>query len=358
MLMRIIRTVILSFLLCLVAFGPVSAANPVVSVPANAAANAATTAATSNAPAAKGVVDCLPGCPDYSQLVSWASLPVSPDKPVDVFYVYPTIYPDASPMNMDVFDQALRTDVQGLLKAQAGVYSQSANLFAPYYRQVSFAALDPAAEMTLNSYFRVGADDVHRAFDYYLNFLNQGRPFILAAHSQGSVVLLDLLRSRFKDPALRKKLVAAYLIGYSVTREDLRKYPWIKAAKGADDTGVVVSWNTQEPGATGSPVLREGAICINPLNWRTDDTMADRNLNLGAVFYDDFKGKVLRIVPQYAGARINLKNGALETVPPDKMDIGHFPPGVLHKFDYAFWYRNLQRNVKTRIDAYFKRNGS
>jgi hypothetical protein len=336
MLMRLIRTGILSLLLCLAVFGPVSAAAPETGVP----------------------VDCLPGCPDYGQMVGWAALPDHPGKAVDVFYVYPTIYAETTPMNMDVFNRTLRADVQGLLKAQAGVYSGAANLFAPYYRQVSFAALDPETDMTLNPYFRVGADDVHRAFDYYLNFLNQGRPFILAGHSQGSVVLLDLLRSRFRDPVLREKLVAAYVIGYSVTREDLRKYPWLRPAMGADDTGVIVSWNTQEPGATGSPVLLEGAICINPLNWRTDDTMADRNLNLGAVFFDDFKGKVLRMVPQYAGARINLDNGALETVPPDKMEIGHFPPGVLHKFDYAFWFRNLERNVQTRIDAYLKGHGS
>ena len=302
--------------------------------------------------------ECVPACPDYAQQVSWASLPERPAKPVDVFYVYPTIYPETSPKNMDVFDQSLRADVQGLLKAQAGVYSKAANLFAPYYRQVTFAALDPNEDMTLNSYFRIGADDVHRAFDYYLNYLNDGRPFILAAHSQGSVVMLDLLRSRFKDPALQKRLVAAYVIGYSVTREDLKKYPWIKPAKGADDTGVVVSWNTQAPGATGSPVLRPGAICINPLNWRTDDAMADKNLNLGAVFFDDFKGKVLREVPQYTGARINLETGALETVPPETLKIGHFPPGVLHKFDYAFWYRNLERNVGERVAAYLSRYGS
>ena len=337
--MRLIRTGILSFLFCLAAFGPVSATALAASTTTNTAG-------------------CVPECPDYNQMVSWASLPGHPDNPVDVFYVYPTIYFEASPWNMDVFNQALRADVQGLLKAQAGVYSGAANLFAPYYRQVSFAALDPNEDMTRNSYFRIGADDVHRAFDYYLNFFNQGRPFILAAHSQGSVVLLDLLRSRFKAPALQKKLVAAYLLGYSVTREDLRKYPWIRPAQEADDIGVVVSWNTQEPGATGSPVLRKGAICINPLNWRTDDTMADKNLNLGAVFFDDFKGNVLREVPQYTGARVNLATGALETVPPDKMEIGHFPPGVLHKFDYAFWYRNLQRNVQTRIAAYFKGDGS
>ena len=296
--------------------------------------------------------DAIPPVPDYSKDVSWASKPASPDKPVDVFYVYPTIYPDAAPKNMDVFDDGLRADVQGLLRAQAGVYSPSANLFAPYYRQVSFTCLDPKQDMTLNPYFRIGADDVHRAFDYYLTHLNQGRPFILAGHSQGSVVLLDLLRSRFADPALRKKLVAAYVIGYSVTDEDLKAYPWIKPAKGATDTGVVISWNTQAPGATGSPVLRPGAICINPLTWTTDETPADKSLNLGAVFFDDFKGTVQREAPHYVGARVDRKVCALIATPPDKMEIGHFPPGVLHKFDYAFWYRNLEQNVRDRVAAY------
>lgn len=294
----------------------------------------------------------IPACPVYTEDVSWASKPTNPDKPVDVFYVYPTIYPKACPKNMDVFDKQLRSDVQGLLKSQAGVYSGSANLFAPYYRQVSFTALNPKEDMTINRYFRIGADDVHRAFDYYLTFLNQGRPFILAAHSQGSVIMLDLIRSRFHAPNLQKQLVAAYVIGYSVTNEDLKKYPWIKPAQKADDTGVVISWNTQAPGATGSPVLYPGAICINPLTWTTDETPADKKLNLGAVFFDDFKGTVIREAPHYAGARVDKKTGALITTPPDKLEIGHFPKGVLHKFDYAFWYHNLEQNVRDRINAY------
>lgn len=296
----------------------------------------------------------IPACPDYTENISWASKPDSPNKPVDVFYVYPTIYPGSCPNNMDVHDKNLRADVQGLLKAQAGVYSSSANLFAPYYRQVSFARLDPNEDMTINRYFRIGADDIHRAFNHYLTFLNQGRPFILAGHSQGSVVLLDLLRSRFHDPNLQKQLVAAYVIGYSVTDDDLKKYPWIKPAQKADDIGVVISWNTQAPGATGSPVLRPGAICINPLNWTTDETPADARLNAGAVFFDDFKGTVKREVPHYTGARIDNQTSALVTTPPDTLKIGHFPKGVLHKYDYAFWYRNLERNVQDRINAYLK----
>lgn len=297
----------------------------------------------------------IPACPDYSKDISWAAKPTVPDMPVDVFYVYPTIYPGTCPKNMDVFNKVLRADVQGLLKAQAGVYSASANLYAPYYRQVSFACLSPAEDMTLNSYFRIGADDVHRAFDYYLSFLNKGRPFILASHSQGSVVMVDLLRSRFHDKKLQKQLVAAYVIGYSITDKDLKTYPWIKPAQQANDTGVVISWNTQAPGATGSPVLRPGAICINPLTWTTDETPADKNLNMGAVFFDDFKGNIKREVSHYTGARVDKKTGALVTTPPDKLELGHFPKGVLHKFDYAFWYRNLEQNVRNRIDAYLKK---
>jgi len=296
--------------------------------------------------------------PDYAKKESWARRPDEIAQPVDVFYVYPTIYSEEDPLNMDIMNRPdLRAKADGLMTAQAGVYSSSANLFAPHYRQTSFVELDPNEDMYANECFRVGADDVARAFDYYVEHLNGGRPLILASHSQGSLVTIDLMRNRFSDPKLRERLVAAYLIGYSLLPEDFEKHPWMKPATGADDTGVIVSYNTQAPGATGSPVLIEGAFCINPLNWRTDDTPAGKEENLGAVFFDDFTGTLKKEVPHYAGARVNPATGALETTPPDyaSLDIGHFPPGVLHKFDYAFWYRNLEANVKQRIEA-FRRN--
>jgi hypothetical protein len=273
---------------------------------------------------------------------------------VDVFYVYPTIYSAKCPKNMDVFDKKLRDDVQGLLKSQGGVFFPSANLFAPYYRQLSFPNLDAHKDKFHSTNFRIGMDDVHRAFDYYLTFLNQGRPFILAGHSQGSIILVDLLRSRFHDLTLQKKLVAAYVIGYSITRNDLKRYPWIKAAQRADDTGVVISWNTEAPGCAGSPVLLPGAVSINPLNWKTDGTPASKDLNLGAVFFDDLTGTVKREIPHYTGAHLDMKTGALMTSPPDKLDLSHFPPGVLHKYDFALWYRNIEQNARDRIKAYLQ----
>lgn len=298
--------------------------------------------------------------PDYSQPESWASRPDIISHPADVFYVYPTVYSEEKPLNMDIMKRPdLRSKVQGLLVAQAGVYSKSANLFAPYYRQTSFVALNPEEDMYRNKYFRIGADDVAAAFNYYLKHLNQGRPFILASHSQGSLVMIDLMRNKLGDPKLQKKLIAAYLIGYSVLPMDFKEYPWMKPATSADDTGVVISYNTQAPGATGSPVLVEGAFCINPLNWKTDSTPAGKMMNKGAVFFDDFTGTLIKEVPHYTGARINTETGALETMPPDydRLELGHFPQGVLHKFDYAFWYRNLQDNVARRIANYLSKNG-
>ena len=69
---------------------------------------------------------------------------------------------------------------------------------------------------------------------------------------------------------------------YKVT--DLAANPALKFAEGADDTGVIVSWNTEGPGNKyeESSVVKPGAIAINPLNWKRDDTYAPASENLGA----------------------------------------------------------------------------
>ncbi len=298
--------------------------------------------------------DTLPA-PDYREAESWLARADAPDKPVDVFYVYPTVYNGTTPANMDVRDPALRAAAAHLLDTQASVFTPSANLYAPYYRQASFQYLDPAQDMFENPVFRVGAADVERAFEYYLEHCNDGRPFIIASHSQGTLTTLNLMRKYLRDPELQKRLVAAYLIGYSVMPEDFEKYPWIKPATGPTDTGVVISYNTQSPAATGSPVLKPGAFCINPLTWTTDEAPADKLLNHGAVFFADDSGIILREVPYYVGAQVDRASGALVCEPPDAdLDIGHFPPGVYHKFDYVFWYRNLQDNVRARVESYLR----
>jgi hypothetical protein len=307
----------------------------------------------------------IPIKPEYSDKTAWVSKPNLIDKEVDVFYIYPTIYSGKEPANMDIYNSSLREFAEGLLKAQAGVYSPHANLFAPFYRQQTAANQSMVANNGgKNAYadpnFRVGYEDVECAFDYYIENLNEGRPFILAGHSQGSEVLIELLRNRLCRKDLQKKLVAAYPIGYSLTKKDLENYPWIKLANGETDTGVVITYNTQGPDAGESPVLLTGAVAINPLNWKTDSTPAERNENLGAKFFYDKTGEVIEHISEFCGAYIDTETGALiatklKTVQSDKIDLinlGRWSKEVYHKFDYAFFYENITENVRKRIEAY------
>lgn len=301
--------------------------------------------------------------PDYSLDFSWVSKAQIIDKSVDVFYVYPTIYRGTQPKNMDISDSTLRKNAKGLTISQAGVCTPYANLFAPFYRQQSAALQSMAAgnaetDALHDPVFLVGAKDVERAFDYYIKNLNHDRPFIIAGHSQGTMALIHLMQKRFNDPELQKRLVAAYLIGYTVTKNDLGKYPWMKLAQSATDTGVIITFNTEGLDAGPSPVLLPGAVAINPLNWKTDGTPANRNANLGAKIFNNMTGEILEEIPHFAAAHIDTKKGVLiatnikplQTVDLDHM--GRWPKGVYHKLDYSFWFNNLKANVKKRIIAY------
>lgn len=291
---------------------------------------------------------------DYSDPYNWLSLP-DVDKEVDVFYVYPTVSGNESG-SMSITDDVDRALAQGILEAQASVYEPGANVFAPYYRQMSTGVTISSDDelATDTPEFKRGAADVQDAFEYYIENLNEGRPFIIAGHSQGTMALIELIKNRFgDDEELRSRMVAAYLIGYTVTDDDLAQ-AGLTAATGANDTGVVITFNTQSPTSVGGPMLMEGAHGINPLNWKTDDTYASASENLGARFYNDSTGEFIREVANYSDAQINMTSGALMTNIPqgEELDLGPYPEGVYHRYDYAFWYMNLEQNVKGRIEAY------
>ena len=131
------------------------------------------------------------------------------DHKVDVFYVYPTMFGgDKKPMNMDIKDVELREAAQKVSKMQVGVFTEDCNLFAPYYRQMSMNGLRMSPD-SLDIYFSTGYSDVKRAFKYYLDKLNQGRPFIIAGHSQGSMILIRLMKEMFYSIIADKRMIAA-----------------------------------------------------------------------------------------------------------------------------------------------------
>ena len=296
--------------------------------------------------------------PDYSDKNNWLRRPEA-TKDVDVFYVYPTEYSDDSEgasMFADINDKSLREAWEEVYQMQATVYEESANVFAPYYRQVNMASAIKLPREELNAAFAsTPKEDVFAALDYYFENLNEGRPFILASHSQGSIMQsLVLAEYMKKHPELMKRMIAAYVIGYSITKDYLKANPHLKFAEGADDTGVIISYNTEGAGNENNIVVLPGAISINPINWKRDETYASAEENLGGYIPNEELGK-MENAPHPADAQVNLERGVVITTTkamkpmPGPVPFGN---GSFHNGDYALYYYNIKENIATRIATY------
>ena len=299
---------------------------------------------------------------DYTNSENWLSLPVSPAKSVDVFYLYPTVYQKASPDAPNICEidhPVMRQKSRQAFAFQATAFEPIANLFAPFYRQADaiYTLRLPLAEQR-KVIGGIPATDSLAAFDYYIKHHNQGRPFILAGHSQGSNVLLYLLSDYMKqNPEVYARMIAAYVIGYSITPEYLAENPHLKFAQGADDTGVIISYNTEAPQMNGkNPVVLSGAMVINPISWTRSEMPAPAKKNLGSI--DVGPGGQMIVLKDYADARVDKARGVLvcSTVDVEKLSPGNqfVPKGVYHHYDYLFYYFNIRENAAKRTNAYLK----
>ena len=304
---------------------------------------------------------------DYSQAENWLDVPAAMVndgvldataadslKAVDVFYVYPTVTgfrPETEVVDMT--DTIMIAGAQEVRQIQTAVFDESCNVFMPYYRQISMPK--PGSDyQTIINY--VSQFDITDALDYYLTNLNQGRPFIIAGHSQGASTVIALLENYMtKHPEALSRMVAAYPIGFAVTKDWLEK-TGLKFAEGATDTGVIVSWNTEGPAnlTEKNMTLAPGGISINPINWKRDDTYASVKENLGSLTVE---GKL--VTPGIADARVDTVRGCvvvttanakLYAIPADGAAM--FGPESYHLHDYGFFFNNLKQNVADRIKAF------
>ena len=293
--------------------------------------------------------------PDYSDAANWAYLETeNTDKTADVFFICPSVYGGSDDAcNMSLSDADTKESFVGAINMEKGIYDADSRFFAPYYRQIGLNVYD-MPEADREPYLETAYADVRDAFLYYMDNYNEGRPIVLAGFSQGADMCLRLMKDLFDDEALADQLVACYAIGWRITEEDVAEYPQLKMATGESDTGVIVSFNSEAEDITDSLVIPEGTktFAINPLNWKTDSTPADKSQNLGACF-TDYSGEITSEIPELTGAYIDETRGALKVpdVSPEDYPAGLsiFTDGVYHLYDYQFFYRNLQDNVQTRI---------
>ncbi len=306
--------------------------------------------------------DPLSTATDYSISEHWLALP-APSKAIDVFYVYPTAWykvSDTEPNICAIDNAIMKQGSVAKYAKQATAFETFANVYAPYYRQADAVYTLSLSESERETVVRsTPLMDVTAAFDYYIQNFNNGRPFILAGHSQGANVLLFLLSDYMAEhPEVYKRMIAAYIIGYPVTAEFMAKYPHLRFAEGPDDTGVIISWNTQSPNVKpgANPVVSGNVgLVINPISWTRDETLATADEGLGSFMPDPLTGKFVK-VPQYADAKIDKANGVLICSSADEQAMfkisGGMGLGVYHSFDIPFYYFNLRENGENRAEKF------
>jgi len=312
---------------------------------------------------------------NYSKPAHWLALPSNPVKSVDVFYIYPTVWQKVDPAGPNycpIDHPAMLKGAALAFSFQATAFETVGNVYAPYYRQADAMYMLNSVQNS-DRWKTVGAGsindvdrwrmtdtasiyDVTAAFDYYIKHYNHGKPFILAGHSQGSV-LLQLLLSQYmaKHPDVYKRMIAAYVIGFPVTAKFMSDNKHLKFARGADDTGVIISYNTQSPSIPAGGNLLMGrniGIVINPINWKRDTTLASASQSLGS--FMPGANNVGTKVSAYADARVELAKGTLICSSVDEHSLAstRWGLGVYHNVDYQLYYYNIRENAERRVKKY------
>jgi hypothetical protein len=301
---------------------------------------------------------------DYARAKHWLAMPADNDKEVDIFYIYPTSWykEDISEPNFCAIDNRIMLiGSRSAFDSQATAFETIGNIYAPYYRQADASyILSLSEEQRWKAIESIPFNDILAAFDYYIHQHNNGRPFILVGHSQGAMMTMLLLRDYMhKNPEVYERMVSAYVIGYPVTSEFLNANEHLRFAERDDDTGVIISFNTQSPEVTfGSNIITTNTVglVINPINWERDETLATASENLGSYMPTSSQGDY-KIILDFADARIDLAQGVIicSTVDAQTMfkiyDTMGF--GVYHSFDIPFYYSNLRENSERRVAAFF-----
>lgn len=330
----------------------------------------------------------LAPAPDYSSDAAWAALPgkqssasqlpegvmqIAQVPEVDVFYIHPTTYLNKESWNApyDGDEDAMRRLSNFALRYQASAFNLSGQIYAPQYRQATFGAFLDEEGHGVQAIMRAHAD-VLAAFDDFIANKSNGRPFILAGHSQGALHALLLLAERVAPTDLKDRMVAAYVIGWPVSIEgDLGALPGIGPCESKADTGCVISFQSfnkdgdaspihkifdATPGLNGKPRAGTQMLCTNPLNWTIGGT-AKRSTNLGGVELQPAAGPITEAIANLTGARCGKKGILYLTQPPQGSWTEYvLAGGNYHAYDFNLFYMNIRQNAAVRAKAWLEAN--
>jgi len=310
-----------------------------------------------------------PPIPDYSNTYHWAALPWQNDgadltpnglsnnqatAEVDLFFIYPTIFlekpTDAYRWNAAIENKELNKQIdESTLKFQASVFNGSCKIYAPKYRQAHISAYFTSNKMDGQKALNLAYEDVKQAFTYYLKKWNQGRPFIIAGHSQGTQHAGRLIKELVVGTEFEKQLVCAYLVGMPVAPEYFKEF---KLCQKPNDVNCFCSWNTFAKNYIPSDLEKRGldkALIINPLSFDIEKPKVNKKENKGGLSW-----KFEKLIPHINDAEVH--QGLLWVSKPKVPGRIFIKAKNYHVADYNLFYLNIRENVALRCQTFYQKN--
>ena len=335
--------------------------------------------------------------PDYSNDDCWATLPTfssvaellpkefddeNNDNEVDCFFIHPTGF-FLKDWNFDMSkDSSTFQRTELMLATQASVFSKITNIYAPEYRQATFAAISTNQKNNSALSLELAYQDVKKSLLYYIENMATNKPLILASHSQGSLHAQRLLSEKCFDTYFKNNLIAAYLIGYPL-EQDYLNYHGYEISSSEDQIKPIIQFQTIGEGGKRQRLkfwMYDGSgyslqpinklATTNPISWNNSsdwheskfDSLVMPKITGPSVLVDYHRvesneSQIKEIwMPKNqefstrigADGHLEAKGQTIDRIL--AKDIGWNKD--LHIWDYQIFWNHIRKNVKKRINTF------
>ena len=322
-----------------------------------------------------------PPAPDYGRANAWVLSPglaVDPSGPADIFFIHPTTFDGGRDWNGPIADRDAVDDLRRvMLPNYAGPFASLGRLYAPLYRQASLytslTLFDDAIEARQFAYA-----DVLASFRRFEEVSGGARPLIVVGVEQGGVLASRLIREEIApNIALRRRLVAAYLIGAAVPADEYATASAVPACAGASEAGCVLGWisadrldfvraerirqraRVWDRGGHLVSLAGRSILCVNPVLGRETTETADARLNIGAA---NATGLEWGLRPGFMARQVSAVcvDGILRVGQPRSQSLR--PTGGwadrLKAPPFNLFWGDLEADAKRRLAAWRSENGA